>query len=752
MATTQFCLTDAGTNLVGPTVSLLSDLDNFITPFQTGISLGLLQPPNCPVTLTVPNNATIVKVYDQNTNSCAYISLSGNDLCNLYNLTITDLQTTTISQIIIGDFVTSLGPVSDYVIYWYRNNETTPQYITGKGSRYSGYIAGHPLTGSAAILAQSGEYSIKIAKMYIDGVDFSTLDTPETGFVKVITSCIPTVLVTVTALNCNNGTFTSTDSSLVGYSHKYEFNNASVGTTPQALFTTFDLSDTTNYFAFAFQANSIPDRLKITFSGDAYSEPIVLENINVGLQGVSGNYIPSSQIKATVTNGLFKKVLNLTQLVRTTQDFLVIEVTPNQTNNQTIWTLYLKCLTTIDCTSCTDQFNNVPAKLVGSQTTSNVLLIPSPIGNIDCGQIVVSSQMQACSTSSLDNADLNKYFSLSFNGFRATSGTNPPFYKTVSTQVNALTRTCNSSAGSSGSSPQCGTNPNGTVNYSSTVTTNQICITATFTDTANFNIFFNSFTTNLTSNRNNYPNYSNYLSDDFYVYLNLRYPNGIGCGDQIPTGSIYIPLWCTYTNTVNSLTICFDTIPSNYITEFITVNDLSYCDINCIQNFQTQVNRINNLINTYNINPLNVTNSSGGYYSNSFGSVSASQIPEEDELVGYYGLGSATLFAYSNTTYMMSGNPLVLINTTPIKACDFESIGGWTLNTNVTYNVNSQLGSYVRFDPAYRIRARNPRNDAYPTDVTIEGQTRTNGQNSGAYVIAYQKFNDVVTTNSTFII
>ena len=168
MATTQFCLTDAGNNLVGPIVSLLSNLDNFTTPFQTNVTLSSLQSPNCPAILTVPDGAAQIRVFDSNTNSCATVTLEGNDLCDLYNLTITDLQTSTISQIIIGDFVTSFGPVTDYVIYWYRNDDTEPQYITGKGTLYSGYIASHPLTGSASLLAQSGQYSIKIAKMNIN--------------------------------------------------------------------------------------------------------------------------------------------------------------------------------------------------------------------------------------------------------------------------------------------------------------------------------------------------------------------------------------------------------------------------------------------------------------------------------------------------------------------------------------------------------------------------------------------------------
>jgi hypothetical protein len=753
MATTQFCLTNAGTNLIGPTVSLLSDLDNFTSEFQTGVSLSSLQPPNCPVTLTVPDNATVVKVYDPNSNACATVNLDGNDLCTLFNLAIDTYQSTTISQIIFGTFTTSFGPVNDYLIYWYRNGSSTPQYISGKGTLFAPYSFTHPLTGAGAILAQSGSYSIKIAKIQINGINFSTLDTPPAGFVKATASCIPTVFVQVSALNCSNGNFTTTDVSLAGYSHKFEYNNASVGTTPQSLAATFDLSDTTNYFAFAFAGYTVDDILKITFYGSLYPNPIVLENIACGSSNLGSSYIPNAVLKRYGSSDFFKKVLTLTGLNRSSQDYLTIEVIPNSINNQTIWTLYLKCLTTIDCTHCTDQFNNTPFKLLGSQTTS----VTELTNGIDCGQVRVTTQMQACSAESLDNSDLFKYFGLGTSQVRASSG--PPYIITRSVTANANIRDCQTTVPSTPGVPQiCYSNPQGTITYTTVVNGSNLCITVTYSNSANFAVFLNKFTTILNDKRTENPNWSNPLSEDYWPIIFLNYPNGNGCGDQVPFNRIMMPLWLTYTSTVNSLTICYDSVPSSNLTNFLTANNISTCDLFCQDYFTSAFNRINNQISSLQTTPINFTNSSGGFYDTPF-NFSNTVLPPVVPRGSLIGAGNMFMNVYRNVTYMMTQDGQ-LINTTPIKACDFESLGGWPININSNYAINQNLNSYVRDNPLYSVQARNPRNLTYPSDATILGVPRVNGLNvmstvfagQPAYEVAWQKFDGVVTTNNNYII
>jgi len=747
MATTQFCLTNAGTNLIGPTVSLLSDLDNFTSEFQTGVSLSSLQSPNCPVTLTVPDGATIVKVYDPNSNACATVNLDGNDLCTLFNLTITDLQSTTISQIIMGDITTTFGTATDYLIYWYRNNETEPQYITGKGTLFTPYSFTHPLTGQGAILAQSGEYSLKIAKIRINGINFSTLDTPPPGFVKATTSCIPLVTVTVSALNCSNGNFQSTDTFFNGYSHKFEYLNASLGSTPQSLSTTFDLGITTNYFAYAFKGSSIKDTLKITFIGEMYSDPIILEFIEIGFDALSSS-IPSVLPKRAQTNVHYKKVISLEGLPnRTLNDYLIIEIIPNQTNNETIWSLYLKCLTSIDCTHCTDAYINQPYKLYGSQIVTAIQT---------CGNFNVNGQVEACSATSLDNADLYKYLSQENSnwqnmGIRCTQCSPPPPLRSVATNqlLNANIRSCNSN-GDGVQSDTCGPNSSGSVNVTSTINGNSVSVTISFTNVANFTNVLNFFTTRLNQLRSNYPDYLNPLHANYFRYIDYRYPVGNGCGDLSNTGIIRFPLWLTYTTTSNSLTISYSQITQTQLQNLINSYGFTSCDTNCITRATSMVDTINNTAINLFTTPINIVNNTGGYYTNPFSFQGGLNVVGPSTVISTFSSAGITIQGYQNCTYMFSGNPLTLINTVPYKVCDFLSIGGWR-DTDTTYNINNNLPGYQRDFYQYRLTPRSPYNPTYPDDFLIEGKIPTGGV-LGDYQFAWQKFNGVVTTSSTFII
>jgi hypothetical protein len=741
MATTQFCLTNAGANLIGPTVSLLSNLDNFTTPFQTGISLSSLQPPNCPATLTVPDTATQIKVLDPNTNQCAAVNLLGNDLCTLFNLQIDTYQSQSTGQIIFGDFTTSFGPVTDYLIYWYRNGSTTPQFITGKGTLFTPYGNTHPLTGSAALLAPSGTYSIEIAKIQINGLNFSTLDTPPSGFIKATTSCIPTTLVTVTALNCGNGNFTPTSLAL-DYTHKFEFNNASVGTPPQALSTTFDLSTNTNYLAYYFLGNSVYDTLKIVFYGANYPNPIVLENISIGFDSssVGGGTIPQSVTKNIATS-VFKKVIRLNMLNRSSSDYLTITVTPNQTFNQTIWSLYLKCLTSFNCAICGDQFINQNPKIIQSETTTT-------IGT--CNSFSVTTKIQACSAASINNSDISKYINYSYYDGLIETTVDSGLRTLTSNGLNSNIRTCSSSSGS-GASPQCAQNTQGTSNVTTSVSNGCLTITVTFTNSATYDSFYNVFLTRINSLRSSYPNYNNPLHIDHYRLFLFKYPNqASGCGDGTQFGSIRIPIWTTYTSDSNVLTINYCQMPSNTAQNFINANNITNCDTNCEGSINSYITNINSQITNLTNSPVNLTNTTGSYSSNAFSQNGSATLTGPSIFEVSQTSTNTQVNVYSNTTFLMNESGQ-LIDNTPYKVCDFEQLG-WGISSNPTYQVNNVLGNYTRDFYNYLFTPRTPYNSTYPDDFTIYGRTVTNGVISNTSVIAYQKLNGVITVNNTFVI
>jgi hypothetical protein len=737
MATTQFCLTNPGTNLVGPTVSLLSNLDNFTTPFQTGISLSSLQPPNCPATLTVPDTATQIKVLDPNTNQCAAVNLLGNDLCTLFNLTFSDVQTNTVSQIIFGDITSSFGVVTDYLIYWYRNGESSPQYISGKGTLFQPYSFTHPLTNSSTILAQSGVYTIEIAKIQINGINFTTLDTPPSGFVKMTASCLPTI--TVTAFNCSNGTFTSTNLDL-DYTHFFSFDNASVGTSPSSLSATFDLSTDTNYLAFRFVANEIYDILRITFYGNNYPNPIVLENLAVGNNSNTapgqGGFIPNAPLKS-ITLTEFRKVLNLSMLNKSPGDYLSITVTPNPTFNQTTWSLMLKCFTTFDCTDCTDQFINQHPKIYLSDISSTLQT---------CNNVNVNFKYQACLSSVLASP-IRKYMSFQNGVMAASASDQSPPKKVASGSSNASIRTCTYTT-SQGGPPSCSASPQGTTTLTTSSSNNTFTSNYQFSNSSNFNLFINNFLTELSNERGLFPNYNNPLDADYFRFMNLRVPSSNGCGDSVGFVTIHIPLWANYNidYTTNILTVTYDSIPSNTASNYITENSITNCDSGCAANLNNTINLLNGQIST----PINITNSTGGYYTNNF-NLTGGFVQGDTQFTNAVVNSEGVIRAYSNVTYMMNTSNQ-LIDNTPYKVCDFESLGGFPLNQNLTYNVTSNLGQYNRKFFYFDIQARVPFNPSYPDDFTIYSRYMSNGQFVLPDVIVYQKLNGVISTNNDFMI
>ena len=75
------CLTDLGTTLLGGTFNIYSNVDNYISPFQTNVSYTSLFGPSCPYVMgNVPNGTNTIRIIDTLTKCCATIELLSNDL------------------------------------------------------------------------------------------------------------------------------------------------------------------------------------------------------------------------------------------------------------------------------------------------------------------------------------------------------------------------------------------------------------------------------------------------------------------------------------------------------------------------------------------------------------------------------------------------------------------------------------------------------------------------------------------------
>jgi hypothetical protein len=401
------CLTDLGTTLLGGTFNIYSNVDNYTSPFQTNVSYTSLFGPLCPYVMgNVPDLTTTIRIIDTLSKCCATIELLSNDLCTTCDLEFDSYQTNNISRIVAGDLIGSCDDeISEYRIFWYGPDSTTNiAFTSGYGNTFSPYDLTHPLIGINSPMVQSGEYIPVIDKVNLNGLNYS--QTGGTGYIQANLECFNTTTVNVSPFNCNNGTVVSGD-----YTHQVNFDGAGVDVTPLTLNSTFELEPTTNYFSWKFKAEGITDSLKITYYGSAYSNPVILEYWTIGNQNNTSNIDLLTFPKSGQTSEFLSKVTSLTSLTRSSGDYLILEVIPNQSNTQTKWDFYFNCMDTFDCDLCLYDYLNTPYKIKSTSITGVT-------GS--CSSITVKFDISGCTSSAITDSDIYKYQKTSANGIIST--------------------------------------------------------------------------------------------------------------------------------------------------------------------------------------------------------------------------------------------------------------------------------------------------------------------------------------------
>jgi hypothetical protein len=402
---TSFCITNIGSLQLGTSVNFYSDVDSYTTPFQSDILLSNITSPNCPYVLTnIPNGTTTIQILDVNSNCCVEVPVT-TFTCDDCNFGFDVYSSVTFnSRIIAGNLTASCdNNITDYVIEWYNVNDlTTPLYVSGLGNEFEQYQTwtfSHPLTGNTSIPVTSGTYVPVIKYIRLNGINYSS--NLENGLVQIpLEDCLSQTTIIVQPLTCSNGT------NIGDYNHLIQFSGSSQGDPPELLSSTFILSANTNYFAWRFNAFDVQDTLKITYYGSYYNNiPIVLEYWNVGANNTATNYSTNLNPKTVRTFGGsssygFNKVTCLTGLTRSNNDYLILEIIPNQSNPKTDFQLYFTCLENYDCETCYDNYLNTPYKISGSSITGITL---------SCDRTNVIFVVSGCSTSDVQNSDYYKY-------------------------------------------------------------------------------------------------------------------------------------------------------------------------------------------------------------------------------------------------------------------------------------------------------------------------------------------------------
>ena len=666
------CLTFPSGFVSTGTFNIYSNVDNYITPFQTSIPFTLLT--MCPYIMgNVPNGTTSIKIIDTGNKCCATIDLQSNDLCTTCDLSFDDYETNNIGRIVAGELTGSCeNEISDYRIFWYGPNSTTNvAFTSGFGSEFVPYDLTHPLTGNNSPTALAGEYIPVIDKIKLNGLDFS--QTGGTGYIQAELECFNSTSVEVFPFTCDNGT-------IVGdYTHRVNFAGASEGVTPLTLNSTFELDATTNYFAWKFNGESVPDTLKITFYGSSYSEPLILEFITIGAYSpqfttnLSLLTLPKSAATPNDTSYL-SKVTNLSNLTINSGDYLILEVIPNQNNPQTNWDFYFTCLNTFDCSLCLDNYLNTPYKI-------KTLSITNTLGA--CGLNTISFDISACTQNQISSSDIFKYMITSSVGAQNSFGTvigdnnTSLINRTVRTTINFIQCGPN---GIGFQNPTCSIpSSNGTISFIKTVNGLQGVIDMTFTDLNDLIAYKTSYESK--------KSLSGWVNDstnvDYYKYGVLSIPNSPGnqiCGDGTPELEYFIHFSSVITTgqTSNNYTL---RIPMPTIQ-----NDLNFttCDVNCSSSSQSIVNGINTS-STGTTNNRTFTNNTGSRYSDPVSEYWQLSKTISNNLTGIVN-GTYEFNNSLNSTIPFSGNssPYTPITSLSAQTCDFSS-KGIALNPNTAF-------------------------------------------------------------------
>jgi len=694
------CLTYTGTTTLGGTLNLYSDVDSFTTPFQSSINLSAITGNECPYYIpNVPDGTTQIRIFDIVTGCYCDIPIQSNDLCVSCDLDFNEYSASTVGRIVAGDLTGLCDPsITDYRIYWYNTGDTTtPIFTSGFGTEYQPYSFTHPLIGSSAIFAPAGTYVPIIDKIKLSGLTFS--QTGGTGNIPAELDCFTAITVTVDYFTCDNGGTSSDDPN---YEHRVQFSGASAGVTPQALFSDFLFTATTNYFAWKFCGFAVEDRLRLTYSGSAYSEPIIIEDIVVGsnlsTSNFSLNLIPKSA-DTTGSNRYIKKVSCLTGLTRNINDTLRLEVIPNSANTQTNWDFYFQCLNTFDQNPCIT--SNSPYKISASTITSTT-------GS--CNTNSISYFISGCT---INSDDFSKYFfSNTGNILNSTSYSNSDAYNSSNlTQTFNSNLTINSSLFSNNlpkfNTLICSTPNTDIIEYKKYVSGGTIgIIDMTFDNISNLNHYYNSYLSVISGSStlggtcaSSSGAWSGTPTDSsdirYYRYFGLGIPSNTGstnCGDGTTTLSYNIHPSSVVTTGISG---------SNYTMRLTMPTVVNNITDPCITAGTQNVVNIINSSSTGTSNNFTGTTLTGSKYVDPFYAVLVS-CSGVTSISASTSEGGISYPKYLNETITYTGSTPTLVNSLSAQTFDF-SYPRFT-ETLIGFN----LSYYRRYQFYYVTELNNP--------------------------------------------
>ena len=714
---------------------IYSDWDNYTTPIATNITLNALTARTTPFNMLVPIASTKVLLFDIANNVNTYATIGENNLCDTSSLGFDVYEQETVGRIVAGNLTASTqSQITDYKINWYGPNSTTNlAFTTGKGTRYS-YQYPHPLINNSALFASAGYYKPIIDKVWLSDIEIlgEKCDFSQTGNtaysnnpVPALLSCFDDVLVGVSAFTCNNGD----SSNLQQYEHRVKFTATGNGVVPQPLSGTFKIDTTTKFFAWKFAGEVIPDQLKLTFIGSAYSEPIVLEYWEIGGNSPNQNLKinPSTNPKKISISTYFQKVTCLTGLTINVGDTIEMSVIPNTGNTTTNWDFYFTCINTdFDCTFC----ELFPRRIILSGLTL--------INSNACSQVfnIPFESLSNCNTSN-QNKDIFKFFDAYYQDNTYNSFTKPYLfcgYYTTSTSAQNI----------------CEPSEPYTIKYEKTI--------GNFKVTTNNINYVNNWYIEYLNWKNvwaNTPNINDPTKLEYFRNYTVNFPSSQGlteCGDgTIPyLYKVHVSSIVTTGQTGSDYWI---NIPMPVVTYNYTP-PTSTCSQGCNEQFyRSLINELNNFSNNILYN-ITITTNVGSRYSKLFPQLGYFQeIPNPGSSVFFIN-GRLYIRNFYNETYPMSGSPLTLIPSLSGKTCEnfttnFHNSAGFS-----PYFYSASNTTFIqRTNAAFRINLIDfdTKHYEFYANTTITGGTTNESPENWVHILTYNNGIKTVLNPAYFI-
>jgi hypothetical protein len=682
--------------------SIYTDLDNFTTPIAQGIPYqNLFSAPigNCPYLLTnVPSGALQLLVIDSCTTNpilpgttiptsqellidCCYalidipqtppIPPTTSSFCTTCSLDFDVFSSSFVGQIIAGNLTSACGSVTDYTIGWYKDGDySSPEFVSGYGNAFLPYQLTHPLAGNTAPYVTAGDWEGIIHDIAINGVTYSSISGSANGTPIQFESCFGTIVVA--PLTCNNGTFP------LPYTHQKTFNAAGNGATPPVIGATYVLSDTTDYFAYRFDAYEVFDELEIKFiSGDPnntgnpslYSQPIYLEKAKIGSFGFSsniGNYalITNNTYPKAIKSSFYKRILTLTNISRSANpslpDSLEIKITSNPANPQTSWKLQMQCLDTFNCSDC---FNTSPELKINSFYLDKLCCKKQKLNIVISGSCeIINNDIWSLTSNTNSSVGYTLGNSTLYEKFSNTS-----IFNESTGQFNTTSSIGCAGPQSGGGSTLCSLpTPNSTISYHKSVG----MISMSFNNSVDYLHYKDALEAALNSLNSGFgvANFNfNPTEPQYYSHISVLLPStNIPCGDFAPFYNINIhPLSnITYTETpsnnywaieISLLSITNGIIPSN-------------CS-NCYNAADNALNSINISYFNYNFNLINTYGSKKQFPCSITTVVPLSTNPPISLQSGFSSLRQMPYYSWNTLPFVSSSNGWVNLPTLGANPC-----------------------------------------------------------------------------------